>query len=422
MLVWILQTGEPLNSDGDQLRPMRAINLSKALVSKGHKVEIISTRFFHQEKRFRKNIKDKKINGILETFIDSPGYKSNISIRRLFDHHILSFNLLINLLKRDEKPDIIFVGFPPIEWSLISVIYSYLKSIPIVLDVKDLWPDIFWDKEYINPIKKEIIKLLFLPYRIYSILIASLTDYITGPTELITKYFKNNYQNKLLSKILKNKDSNTFTSPIVPPKEDEEIKLDLIKSDPKECLNIFFMGSLMSVYDFETIKKSIEILNKKKIKIKLFIAGRGGSENHIKDIFSHIRNVYFLGWINRKEAIEISSNCHLALAPYKNIKNYELNLVNKYIDYMSLGLPVLSPLRGFAFEVINQYEIGWNYRPRDSSILANIIEDIIRTPEKIKLRSANSFRLFKIKYSYEIVYSQIVEKIEKIVIENKKTY
>ena len=28
----------------------------------------------------------------------------------------------------------------------------------------------------------------------------------------------------------------------------------------------FFIGSLMSVYDFETIKKSIEILNKKKIR------------------------------------------------------------------------------------------------------------------------------------------------------------
>ena len=41
-----------------------------------------------------------------------------------------------------------------------------------------------------------------------------------------------------------------------------------VKTDPKECLNILFLGSLMSVYDFETIKKSIEILNKKKIKIK----------------------------------------------------------------------------------------------------------------------------------------------------------
>ena len=414
MLVWILQTGEPLNCDGNQLRPMRAINLSKALVSKGHKVEIISTRFFHQEKRFRKNIKNNNISGITETLVDSPGYKSNISFRRLFDHHILSFNLLINLLKREEKPDIMFVGFPPIEWSLISICYSFFKSIPIVIDVKDLWPDIFWDKEDINPLKKEFIKFLFFPYRIYSILITSLADYITGPTELIANYFKNNYQNKFLTKILKNRDPKTFSSPIVPPKEEEQIKLDLVKTDPKECLNILFIGSLMSVYDFETIKKSIEILNKKKIKIQLFIAGKGGSENYIKDIFNHIENVYFLGWINRKEAVDISLNCHLALAPYKNIKNYELNLVNKYIDYMSLGLPILSPLRGFPYELIKKYEIGWNYPPKKSSILAEIIMDILQSPNKIKLRSENAMTLFKTKYKFDIVYDQLANKLEQI--------
>ena len=171
----------------------------------------------------------------------------------------------------------------------------------------------------------------------------------------------------------------------------------------------------MSVYDFETIQKSIEILNKKKIKIQLFIAGKGGSENYIKDIFNHIENVYFLGWISRKEAIEISLNCHLALAPYKNIKNYELNLVNKYIDYMSLGLPILSPLRGFAYELINKYEIGWNYPPKQASTLADIIIDLIESPHIIKLRSKNAMNLFKKKYNFEIVYEQLVNKLEQII-------
>ena len=308
-----------------------------------------------------------------------------------------------------------FVGFPPIEWSLVCICFSFLKSIPIVLDVKDLWPDIFWDKENINPLKRELIKFLFLPYRIYSIFIASLTDYITGPTELIAKYLKNNYQNKFLSKILKNQDPKIFPSPIVPPKEIEKNKLDIFKPDPQKCLNILFLGSLMSVYDFETIKKSIEILNKRKIKIKLFIAGRGGSEKYIKEIFNHIDNVYFLGWINRKEVIDISSNCHLALAPYKNIKNYKLNLVNKYIDYMSLGLPILSPLSGYTYELINQYEIGWNYPPNDSSTLAKIIVDIIESPNKIRKRSENATNLFKTKYKFEIVYDQLVVQLEKIV-------
>ena len=91
MLVWILQTGEPLNCDGNQLRPMRAINLSKALVSKGHKVEIISTRFFHQQKRFRKNIKNNNIPGIKETLVDYQ----DINLILVLEDYLITISFLL---------------------------------------------------------------------------------------------------------------------------------------------------------------------------------------------------------------------------------------------------------------------------------------------------------------------------------------
>lgn len=37
-LIWIFQTGEPLHIDGGSARPMRAMNLSNALVQAGHRV------------------------------------------------------------------------------------------------------------------------------------------------------------------------------------------------------------------------------------------------------------------------------------------------------------------------------------------------------------------------------------------------
>ena len=40
--------------------------------------------------------------------------------------------------------------------------------------------------------------------------------------------------------------------------------------------------------------------------------------------------------------------------------------------------------------------------------------DIIESPNKIKLRSENSMKLFKTNYNFEIVYDQLVNKIEKI--------
>lgn len=316
---------------------------------------------------------------------------------------------------KKEKPDILFVGFPPIEWSLTAVFYSLIKSVPLVLDVKDLWPDMFWDKEGISKYKKALLKLLFTPYRIYCSFIATYSCYITGPTKLIAEYFKNNYQNNLISSILKIPKAKTFTSPIVPPSEQNKINLEFKKKgDPKQCLNILFIGSLMSVYDFQTVKDSLNTLRSNNHKVQLFIAGKGGSEKNIEFIFKKFKNVQFLGWINRKEAFQLANKCHIALAPYQNIKNYRLNLVNKYIDYMSLGLPVLSPLEGYVEQVIKKHEIGWHYNPGNQEDLAEIIASIISSPEKIIQRSKNAYKLFEKKYKYDVVYNHLVDKLEEI--------
>ncbi len=82
---------------------------------------------------------------------------------------------------------------------------------------------------------------------------------------------------------------------------------------------------------------------------------------------------------------------------------------------MSLGLPVLSPLRGFAYDLINKYEIGWNYPPKESLILAQIIINIIERPNDLKRRSLNATRLFKTNYRYGIVYNQLVDKLVQII-------
>jgi len=93
--VWILQTGEPLHIDGENARPMRAMNLSNALVQAGHKVVLWSSAFYHQEKRHRSSTaKSIRVSDNLEIrLIPSRGYKRHISVGRLIDHGQLAFNL-----------------------------------------------------------------------------------------------------------------------------------------------------------------------------------------------------------------------------------------------------------------------------------------------------------------------------------------
>ena len=80
MLVWILQTGEPLQIEGGAPRPMRAMNLSNKLVKAGHTVVLWSSAFDHQKKIHRShNYKTIKVNNNLEIrLLPSSGYKKNM--------------------------------------------------------------------------------------------------------------------------------------------------------------------------------------------------------------------------------------------------------------------------------------------------------------------------------------------------------
>ena len=143
MKVWILQTGEPLHIDSAGLRPMRAMNLSNALIAKGHQVVLWSSDFDHFSKKHRTGKTSTiQVSENLELrLISSRGYKSHVGLSRLFDHAQLEFNLRKEL-KNQTPPDVAFIGYPPIETAWVMTNWLARKSVPSLLDVKDAWPDV----------------------------------------------------------------------------------------------------------------------------------------------------------------------------------------------------------------------------------------------------------------------------------------
>ena len=164
LVVWILQTGEPLHIDAGNPRPMRAMNLSNKLIDAGHSVVLWSSAFSHQVKKHRsKTFKTQQVNKNLEIrLINSCGYKKHIGFARLLDHFQLSLNLSRALKKEKNIPDVVFIGYPPIETAFVMSRWLKKRKVPMILDVKDLWPSIFVDacSKKIQP----LVKILLQPY------------------------------------------------------------------------------------------------------------------------------------------------------------------------------------------------------------------------------------------------------------------
>jgi glycosyltransferase involved in cell wall biosynthesis len=415
-LVWILQTGEPLHIDEGHYRPMRAMNLANSLVERGHRVTLWSSDFFHQEKRdrFGHDQLIKFSDKLTIRLLKSRGYKSNIGIGRLVDHMFLAIKLKNILKSQGEKPDVVFVGYPPIETAYVLSAWLQKNGIPYLLDIKDLWPYMFLDvfPDIVRPLAKFILLPYFYMAKITMIRATGISTMAPPFLDLVLSYSGR-----------KMKDHDGVFPLTSPPANINKIDIethikgwsDLGLSNTEKVVRIMFVGSFMSVFDFKPIKSVALDAFKSNKNIQFVLCGDGGSFKQIKSMFTGLDNVIFPGWINRSRIEALAKISDAAIAPYKNIDNYVFNTPNKVVDAFSLGLPILSPLRGEVERLISHYAVGISYGEEYRTTLNEAVDVLGSNKTLQQTMSVNALSLFNEKFSFDKVYNGLASHLETMI-------
>src|SRR4030067_2188159 len=146
MRVWLIPSGEPLPTDGSNERLFRTGVLAGFLVRRGHEVLWWTSAYDHMRKSHR--VAEDTFVSLAENYrmamLHSCGYRRNISLARLADHRGLARRFSA-LAPREPAPDVTLSSMPTIELSREAVRYARSRRIPVGLDIRDLWPDIFVD-------------------------------------------------------------------------------------------------------------------------------------------------------------------------------------------------------------------------------------------------------------------------------------
>jgi glycosyltransferase involved in cell wall biosynthesis len=416
MNVWIFQTGEPLHCDGGSPRPMRAMNLANSLVDAGHQVVLWSSAFFHQEKRHR-SIKAERIT-ISEQLeirlISSPGYQHNIGLGRLWDHAVLAFNFNRQLQQEATTPDVAFIGYPPIEVAAVLTRWLNMRDVPSILDVKDQWPSFFLDA-LPKPLRG-MGRIALWPY--YYLGRRAMRE-ASGLSAMAEKFL--DWSLDFAGRSMGEYDKIfPLTSPSTAlSKESLEnarawwskqgIKLDA------HTMRLVFIGSHMSVFDFQPVREAAEFFAKRNANVEFVICGDGGFSAELRSMLAGLPNVFFPGWVDRAQIEALAEISQAALIPYRNINNFITNLPNKVIDSLSLGLPIISPLRGEVAILIETYKVGLRYGADSGTSLVGCIEALISSQALRQEMSNNARMLYFEKFSYEMVYGSLVKHLKMIV-------
>ena len=411
MIVWIFQTGEPLHIDSENPRPMRAMNLCNKLVDRGHDVVLWSSAFNHQKKIHRsRSFESIRINSNFEIrLIPSWGYKKHIGLARLVDHGQMAINFKRLLNKEEVAPDVAFIGYPPIEAATVFSNWLLKRNIPAMLDVKDLWPQMFVDvlPNFLQPLGK----IFFYPYFYLAKKAIRNVDSISAMTPSFLSWVLNFADKKetKLDRVFRLTSSDEHSNP-----------LDLIKANSwwqeqgisKDYPVIFFVGTFMSVFDFKPVQHAAKKLAKQGIKCQFVLCGAGDYLDEIKVMMEGLTNVFFPGWIDKPEIESLAKISIASLAPYKNIDNYTLNTPNKIVDALMLGLPVLSPLKGEVAELIEMHKVGFSYG--ESLTLEQCILNLIEDKALQKKISRNARNLYIEEFEFNKVYDSLVMHLEEL--------
>ena len=403
-VVWILQTGEPLHIDSDGRRPMRAMNLANQLLNDGHKVVVWSSRFDHSTKAFRGEDESPLLPAGLEyRLISSTGYRRNLGPGRLIDHALMALNLWRELRRvaQTDYPNVVFVGYPPIEVAWVLTRWAKAKNIPTLLDIKDLWPEIFLSvgPDFLQP----LVKLAFAPYFVMARATMKNATKITAMTTSVVSWA---YK---FARVSVPADTRFF--PLAPfADEPEEVRDDnariwaeQFRVGANKAITLLYVGNFTRTLNFSPLLDFLSIARKAELVVKLIICGGGDKKEEMCRLFEDWDEVMFPGWISRKQHIALAKQCDFALVPYHCSPDFEISIPNKVLDSLALGMPILTSLDGETRQLVESHDLGSFYvEGRD------IYEFAVAQDSESLARMKNGAReLYQSQYNGKTIYEDM---------------
>lgn len=415
MRIWLVTIGEPLPlKGGDADRLHRTGLFAKLLARTGHKVVWWTSTFDHFRKYHHSDqdtIAEVEANLSIH-LLHGCGYQNNLSIRRIRDHRQISLKFAQMARRAEHKPDIILAAFPTVELSREAVKYGESEGIPVVLDMRDMWPDIF--VSVVPGLLRPIARIALLSMFKRAQEACSQATAITGITEEFVSWGV-----KRAGRLRTDLDRAFPMGYAESPPAAEQMRVAEKYWDglgiriENAAHTLCFVGSLGRQLDIETVISVAKSCLRLNLPWRFVLCGRGDRLETFKRLARGQSNVIFPGWIDRAQIHVLMRRSAAGLDPMPDRFDFLASINNKAIEYLSAGLPVIScPKRGVLAELLAVNRCGQSYDHGSVNGLLNLLCGI--TPATLQEMSVNSVKLFQEKFLAEKVYSGMSQYLEEV--------
>ena len=150
----------------------------------------------------------------------------------------------------------------------------------------------------------------------------------------------------------------------------------------KECI-IIYQGAINKGRRVRELIAAIEYAPEWEV----WIAGKGDEEESIKSWSKTLHFQHRIKWLGMLSKSELAKATKQAKVGYNGLdwqqsKSYEFSLANKFFDYVSLGIPVITAPTPTYRDMMQSYNVGW----LEGESIVSILDQIEKEPMEYKNR------------------------------------
>lgn len=388
----------------------RINEIACALKARGHEVEVMTGKPNYPEGKFFTGYGTWGIKK--ESWRDIPiyrvpifarGVKSSFKLALNYFSFVLSGLLFAPWLLRKKKYNVIFVYAPsPIFQVIPASLLGWLKGVPVVLWVQDLWPQSAAATGYVKSsfLLNLLEKFVKFSYAHTDLLLVQSQAFIESVSKLAPNipiaYFPNSVEKGFYY-----------------PQATHAPKIESLQSG----FTVLFAGNVGSAQAMETIVAAAERLNAYP-EIKIVILGSGSKSDwvaqQIRD--KKITNLYLEGRFPVETMPILMRQASALLVTLTNQPIFELTIPSKIQTYLAVGKPIVACLNGEGARLITEAKAGVAVKAEDDEGLAETIIRLYKMSEAEREQmGANGRAYFKQHFDEEMLTAELIKHFETLI-------
>jgi glycosyltransferase involved in cell wall biosynthesis len=383
----------------------RSFEFAKRLIQMGHEVEVVTTdrSLKNKKKWYQTSVSGIKLHWLPLNYSNHMNF-----LQRLKAFFEFAWKAYFKAIKI--KGDIVFASSTPLTIALPAILISKKKKIPMVFEVRDLWPDV--------PIAMKILKnpfIIFLAKKLESWTYKNSKAIIALSPEMKKGIVSKNINPNKIAVIPNSSDIEKF-------KFKKRLALSFRNKRPwlKNRPLFLYAGTFGKVNNLSYVIKLSKALIKQNPEIRILLIGDGKEKNELildaKKKGVYRKNLFFEKPLQKKDMPACLSAANISANLIIDIKENWANSANKFFDTLAAGKPVFLNHGGWMQDLVLNYNCGLCMHGKKIEVVAKELDFAITNKKWLKKAGSSSLKLAKKFFDR----NEHVKQLEKILVLSKQ--